>query len=52
MVVGSSSGYLVLDVEDAERHIRVGDELAFTLNYAALLAAMTSEYVIKRPGRG
>ena len=29
----------------------VGDELSFSLNYGALVAAMTSEYVKKRPIR-
>jgi hypothetical protein len=28
---------------------RVGDELTFSLNYGALLTAMTSEHVKKRP---
>jgi predicted amino acid racemase len=47
-VLGATSGYLVADVTDASSRVRVGDELAFSLNYAALLAAMTSEYVHKR----
>ena len=51
-ILGASSGYLVVDVTDTERTVEVGDELAFTLNYAALLAAMTSEYVHKRPVTG
>jgi ornithine racemase len=48
-LLGGSSGYLVLDVSAAEGDITVGDELIFTLNYSALLAAMTSEYVKKHP---
>lgn len=51
-ILGASSGYLILDVDDAEQAVRVGDELSFSLNYAALLTAMTSEYVHKRPRRG
>jgi len=51
-IIGASSGYLVLDVTGANGELRVGDELVFSLNYAALLAAMTSEYVSKRPLRG
>lgn len=47
-ILGASSGYLVADVTDAAA-LRVGDELAFIPNYSALLAAMTSEYVQKRP---
>jgi len=50
-VLAASSGYLALDVTGAGGQLRVGDELVFSLNYAALLAAMTSEYVKKRPLR-
>jgi predicted amino acid racemase len=48
-ILGGSSGYLVVDVTDASRAIDVGAELSFCLNYGALLAAMTSTYVKKRP---
>ena len=48
-VLGASSGYLVVNATPAKGGIRVGDTLAFTLNYSALLTAMTSEYVKKRP---
>ena len=51
-VLGATSGYLAVDVSGAAGSVRVGDELAFSLNYGALLAAMTSEYVKKRPMRG
>ena len=51
-IVGASSGYLVVDVTDVSDSLRVSDELAFSLNYSALLTAMTSEYVKKRPVRG
>jgi predicted amino acid racemase len=47
-ILGASSGYLALDASDAASDLRVGDELLFSLNYSALLAAMTSEYVEKR----
>ena len=46
-VLGATSGYLIADVTDASRRVCVGDQLAFSLNYGALLAAMTSEYVHK-----
>ena len=46
-ILGGSSGYLVLDVFAMEGNVAVGDELSFTLNYSALLTAMTSEYVTK-----
>lgn len=48
-ILGASSGYLVLDVAATDGSLRVGDEVAFSLNYSALLAAMSSEYVEKRP---
>jgi predicted amino acid racemase len=51
-ILGGSSGYLVLDVTAAEDNIAVGDELSFTLNYSALLTAMTSEYVKKHTLKG
>jgi predicted amino acid racemase len=51
-IVAASSGYLALDVTGVAGELHVGDELVFSLNYAALLAAMTSEYVEKRPLRG
>jgi predicted amino acid racemase len=47
LILGGSSGYLVVDVSAAGGSIRVGDSLTFSLNYAALLAAMTSAYVNK-----
>jgi predicted amino acid racemase len=46
-ILGASSGYLVLDVTDADA-VRVGAELTFAPGYGALLRAMTSEYVEKR----
>ena len=52
VILGASSGYLVLDVSSAADDIRVGDEISFYLNYSALLAAMTSEYVKKQLLRG
>jgi predicted amino acid racemase len=47
-ILGGSSGYLILDATEAKGSIHVGDEIAFSPNYAALVAAMTSEYVEKR----
>jgi predicted amino acid racemase len=46
-MLGASSDYLAVDVSAAGYDIHVGDQLAFSLNYSALLAAMTSEYVKK-----
>jgi predicted amino acid racemase len=47
-ILGGSSGYLVMDVTEAKGSIRVGDQIDFSPNYAALVAAMTSAYVEKR----
>jgi predicted amino acid racemase len=51
-ILGGSSDYLVADVTGATRRVRVGDTLAFSLRYGALLAAMTSGYVQKRSVHG
>ncbi len=48
-VLGASSDHLILDVTDARPLPKVGDTVAFRMSYAALLAAMTSEYVEKTP---
>jgi len=50
-VLGASSDHLVVDLEDADPPPGVGDPLSFRMGYGALLAAMTSEYVEKRPVR-
>ncbi len=47
-ILGASSDCLIVDVTGAARETRVGAELAFHLNYPALLAAMDSQYVQKR----
>ncbi len=47
IVLGGSSDHLVLDVEEAQADIQVGDEVAFYPSYGALLAANTSPYVQK-----
>jgi predicted amino acid racemase len=46
-VLGASSDYVILDVSAVRPGIRVGCELTFSLDYSALLAAMTSHYVEK-----
>lgn len=48
-ILGASSDHLIVDVTEARKPLRIGDSLAFSLNYSALLAAMTSPYVEKRP---
>jgi predicted amino acid racemase len=47
IVLGGSSDHLILDVENARREVKLGDEVAFYPNYGALLTASTSPYVQK-----
>jgi predicted amino acid racemase len=49
VILGASSDYLVVDATRARTALRVGTELTFSVTYGALLAAMTSAYVEKRP---
>ena len=44
-ILGASSDHLILDSRGAG--LRVGAEMAFDLNYSALLRAMTSPFVVK-----
>ncbi|MBO2454799.1 alanine racemase [Actinomadura barringtoniae] len=48
-VLGASSDHLIIDVADVRPLPKVGDTVGFHMGYAALLAAMTSEYVEKDP---
>ena len=48
-IVGASSDHLILDATAAADAIQVGDDISFSMNYSALLAAMTSPYVAKCP---
>jgi len=48
-VLGASSDHLVLDLTEADPPLAVGDTVSFRLNYGAMLAVMTSEYVEKAP---
>jgi predicted amino acid racemase len=48
-ILGASSDHLIVDVTNAKEAIRIGNTIAFSLNYSALLAVMTSPYVEKRP---
>lgn len=44
-ILGASSDHIIVDAK--ESGLGVGDEVSFNLNYAALLATMTSSYVLK-----
>lgn len=46
-IVGATSNYLVLDVEESEKPYRVGDVLFFRAGYGAALRAFLSPYVEK-----
>jgi predicted amino acid racemase len=46
-VLGASSDHTILDIEDVEREIRVGDVLEFDVNYAAV-AYLTSSDSVKK----
>jgi predicted amino acid racemase/arginase family enzyme len=48
-VLGASSDHLVLDVHAADPPLGVGGQVSFRMSYGAMLAAMTSEYVMKTP---
>ncbi|KIL45113.1 hypothetical protein KP78_26570 [Jeotgalibacillus soli] len=45
-ILGSSSDHTILDAKKED--LKVGDEVAFNLNYGALLSVMTSPYVMKK----
>lgn len=47
-IIGASSDHLIVDVSHAKGEIEIGKRLGFLMNYAALLAAMTSSYVDKQ----
>ena len=44
-ILGASSDHLILDIEEAERNIDVGDILEFDLSYASLVFASSSPSV-------
>lgn len=46
-IIGASSDHMILDLTNAENEYKVGDIIEFDVNYGALLAAATSEYVNK-----
>lgn len=46
-ILGASSDHMILDITEAARKIRVGDELAFRVNYSGLLSVSQSRYVKK-----
>jgi len=49
VILGASSDHLIIDVTESRNDVHLGQRLSFHMNYAALLAAMTSSFVEKRP---
>ena len=48
-IIGSSSDHLLLNMTKADKKPELGHRIGFSLNYGALLAGMTSAYVLKKP---
>ncbi len=48
-IIGASSDHLLLNITETGKNPLLGDRIGFTLNYGALLAGMTSSYVLKKP---
>ena len=46
-IMGASSDHLIVDIEDSEHEIKVGDTLNFSLAYSGLLSVSDSRYVRK-----
>ncbi len=46
-ILGSSSDHLILNLTEAGGRYRVGDKVAFTVDYGALLHAFTGGYIVK-----
>ncbi len=45
-ILGASSDHIIINAKQTD--LKVGDTVKFNLNYGALLAAMTSHYIIKK----
>ncbi len=46
-ILGASSDHLVIDVTQSKKTWNIGDKVRFDIDYAAVMAAMTSKYVAK-----
>lgn len=47
-IMGSSSDHLIVDVTDSDTPWRVGMEIPFSVDYAALMSAMASHFIEKK----
>lgn len=45
-IIGSSSDHIILDTKNI--HLKPGDEVRFSLDYGAMISAMTSPYIVKK----
>ena len=48
-ILGASSDHLLVDLTESSSNYSVGKRISFIPNYSALLASMTSSYVLKKP---
>lgn len=46
-IIGGSSDHLLVDFTECSRHYHIGDIVEFDLTYGGLLAASTSDYILK-----
>ncbi len=46
-IIGASSDHLLVDLTEVDKELSIGDEIEFSLDYGAMLAVMTSEYIYK-----
>lgn len=48
IVLGGSSDYIILDINDCEKDYKVGDIVEFNLNYSGILSLMSSKFVARK----
>lgn len=48
-ILGASSDHMILDATHAQQDLKVGDIVGFNLGYGAMLQAMTSPFIQKKP---
>lgn len=46
-ILGASSDHLIVDINDLDKKVKVGDEISFKVHYTGLLSLMTSAYIDK-----
>lgn len=48
VIIGASSDMLILDLGENSQNLEVGDTIDFSMNYMAVLRAMSSDYIDKK----